>query len=71
VQLGNVVIPKSTNPSRMRENLALFDFELSEEDMAALARLEAGERLGPDPDEHDTRPRTGFSSSGGRWEGNR
>ena len=67
VQLGNVVIPKSTTPSRIRENIALFDFELSDADMAALAGLEAGERLGPDPDERDTRPREGFSSTGGRW----
>ena len=67
LQLGNVVIPKSTTPSRIRENIALFDFELDDADMAALAGLEAGERLGPDPDERDTRPRTGFSSTGGRW----
>src|SRR6185503_6332878 len=51
MQLGNVVIPKSTSPSRIRENIALFDFELDDADMAALAGLEAGERLGPDPDE--------------------
>ena len=67
VQLGNVVIPKSTSRSRIRENIALFDFELDDADMAALAGLEAGERLGPDPDERDTRPREGFSSTGGRW----
>jgi 2,5-diketo-D-gluconate reductase A len=67
VQLGNVVIPKSTTPSRIRENLALFDFALDEADMVALARLEAGERMGPDPDERDMRPRQGFSSTRGRW----
>jgi diketogulonate reductase-like aldo/keto reductase len=67
LQLGNVVIPKSTSPSRIRENIALFDFALSDADMAALAALEAGTRLGPDPDERDTRPRSGFSSTGGRW----
>ena len=67
LQLGNVVIPKSTTPSRIRENIALFDFALSDADMAALAALEAGTRLGPDPDERDTRPRSGFSSTGGRW----
>lgn len=49
VQLGNVVIPKSVTPERIRENFALFDFELSEDDMAALARLDRGERIGPDP----------------------
>ena len=67
LQLGNVVIPKSTHPGRLRENLALFDFTLSDAEMAALAGLDAGERFGPDPDERDTRPRRGFSSTGGRW----
>jgi 2,5-diketo-D-gluconate reductase A len=49
LQLGNVVIPKSVTPARMRENFELFDFELSEDDMAAIARLDRGERTGPDP----------------------
>jgi len=67
VQLGNVVIPKSTTLSRVRENIAVFDFELSDAEMAALAGLETGTRVGPDPDGQDTRPRPGFSSAGGRW----
>jgi diketogulonate reductase-like aldo/keto reductase len=67
VQLGNVVIPKSTTPARIRENIALFDFELDDADMTALAGLDTGERLGPDPDERETRPWKGFSSTGGRW----
>jgi diketogulonate reductase-like aldo/keto reductase len=50
LQLGNVVIPKSITPARVRENLDLFDFELSEDDLAAIARLDAGHRIGPDPD---------------------
>jgi 2,5-diketo-D-gluconate reductase A len=50
LQLGNVVIPKSVTPERVRENLDLFDFELSEDDLAAIARLDAGQRTGPDPD---------------------
>jgi 2,5-diketo-D-gluconate reductase A len=49
LQLGNVVIPKSVTPSRVRENFDLFDFELSEDDLAAIARLDAGHRTGPDP----------------------
>jgi 2,5-diketo-D-gluconate reductase A len=49
LQLGNVVIPKSATSSRIRENFELFDFALSEDDMAAIERLDAGERTGPDP----------------------
>lgn len=49
LQIGNVVIPKSATPTRIRENFELFDFSLSEDDMAAIARLDAGERIGPDP----------------------
>lgn len=53
LQLGNVVIPKSVTPERIRANLELFDFELSEDDLAAIARLEAGHRTGPDPGTFD------------------
>jgi 2,5-diketo-D-gluconate reductase A len=49
LQLGNVVIPKSVTPARVRENFDLFEFELSEDDLAAIARLDAGHRIGPDP----------------------
>lgn len=52
VQLGNVVIPKSVSRSRMAQNLALFDFELSAEDFTMLATLNSGLRTGPNPDDH-------------------
>ncbi|WP_019359323.1 aldo/keto reductase [Streptomyces sp. AA1529] len=50
LQLGNVVIPKSVTPSRVRENIDLFDFELSGEEMARIAELNTDTRIGPDPD---------------------
>ncbi|CAM5554493.1 MULTISPECIES: aldo/keto reductase [Streptomyces] len=50
LQLGNIVIPKSVTPARMRENLDVFDFTLSDEEMAAIAALDRGLRTGPHPD---------------------
>lgn len=49
LQLGCSVIPRSTRAAGLAENLDLFDFSLSEGEMAAIATLEAGERTGPDP----------------------
>ncbi|MFF4078185.1 aldo/keto reductase [Streptomyces sp. NPDC001777] len=49
LQIGNVVIPKSVTPSRIAENIDVFDFELDADDLAALAALDEGKRLGPDP----------------------
>jgi diketogulonate reductase-like aldo/keto reductase len=50
LQLGNVVFPKSVTPKRIEENFDLFGFHLSEREMAAIEELDAGERIGPDPD---------------------
>jgi diketogulonate reductase-like aldo/keto reductase len=49
LQLGNIVFPKSVTPARIRENFDLFDFELSPGEMDRVARLDRGERIGPDP----------------------
>ncbi|GGT96035.1 oxidoreductase [Streptomyces lateritius] len=49
LQTGNVVIPKSVTPSRIRENIDVFGFELDDEDMAGIAALDENRRLGPDP----------------------
>ncbi|MFM9371351.1 aldo/keto reductase [Streptomyces sp. Da 82-17] len=49
LQLGNVVIPKSVTPSRIAENIDVFDFELDDEDLTAIAALDESKRLGPDP----------------------
>jgi 2,5-diketo-D-gluconate reductase A len=58
VQRGDIVFPKSMRAERMAENFAIFDFELSEEDMAAITGLDRGEqgRLGPNPDTFDYIP---------------
>ncbi|MFF4182799.1 aldo/keto reductase [Streptomyces sp. NPDC001691] len=51
IQIGNVVIPKSVTPSRIKENIDVFGFELDADDLAALAALDEGKRLGPNPAE--------------------
>jgi 2,5-diketo-D-gluconate reductase A len=50
LQLGNVVIPKSVTPARIASNFDVFDFELGDDEMAAIEELDAGRRIGPDPD---------------------
>jgi 2,5-diketo-D-gluconate reductase A len=51
LDLGNVIIPKSVNPERMARNLDLFGIRLDDDDHAAIAALDNGTRIGPDPDE--------------------
>ena len=55
IQRGDIVLPKSVTPERVRSNIALFDFELSDADMAAISALDKGEagRMGPHPDKFD------------------
>jgi 2,5-diketo-D-gluconate reductase A len=50
LQLGNIVFPKSVTPSRIVENIDVFGFELADDDVEALSGLEAGNRIGPNPD---------------------
>lgn len=49
MQLGNTTIPRSTNPTRQADNLNIFDFELTGDEMSAIATLDEGVRCGPDP----------------------
>ena len=50
IQKGIVVIPKSVRQGRIRSNGAIFDFELSDAEMAAMDALDQGLRIGADPD---------------------
>jgi 2,5-diketo-D-gluconate reductase A len=50
LQVGNVVIPKSVTPERIRANFDVFGFELDPDDVDAISGLNRDERLGPDPD---------------------
>ncbi|OOC57018.1 MULTISPECIES: aldo/keto reductase [Nocardiopsis] len=53
LQLGNVVIPKSVTPERIRSNFQIFEFGLSGEEMDRISGLNTDSRFGPDPDEFD------------------
>ncbi len=53
LQKGVVTIPKSVKKERILSNAAIFDFEISKEDIAYLDGLDRGERIGPDPNDFD------------------
>jgi diketogulonate reductase-like aldo/keto reductase len=55
VQLGSLPIPKSADPQRQAQNLDVFDFELSEDEVAAISALaeDDGRLFGGDPDTHE------------------
>src|SRR4051795_13755661 len=50
LQLGNVVFPKSVTPERLEENIDVFGFDLSSDELERIEALDRGERTGPDPD---------------------
>jgi 2,5-diketo-D-gluconate reductase A len=50
IERGDIVFPKSVTPSRIRENIDIFDFGLTGEDVEAISALNRNERTGPDPD---------------------
>lgn len=49
MELGLIAIPKSVTPSRIRENLDVFNFSLDAADLASIEKMNTGTRLGPDP----------------------
>jgi 2,5-diketo-D-gluconate reductase A len=55
IQRGDIVFPKSATPDRIRENIDIFDFELSATDVEDITVLNKNERTGPDPDKFDGR----------------
>ena len=50
IELGLVPVPKSEDPQRLRENIAVFDFTLTPEDVARLSALDRGDELVLDPE---------------------
>ena len=58
LQRGDIIFPKSVTPGRMQQNIEIFDFELTDEQMSAVDGLDKGEngRRGPHPDEMDVIP---------------
>ena len=58
IQRGDIVFPKSVTRSRVEENFAIFDFELSDDDIQSITELDRHERTGPDPDTFDYVPKS-------------
>jgi 2,5-diketo-D-gluconate reductase A len=56
IQRGDIVFPKSVTHSRVVENFELFDFQLTDEEVAAITALNKNERTGPNPDEFNWIP---------------
>ncbi|WP_299571203.1 aldo/keto reductase [uncultured Williamsia sp.] len=58
IQRDNIVFPKSVTESRVKDNFDIFDFELTDDDLTALDKLDKGEdgRTGPNPDTFDYIP---------------
>jgi 2,5-diketo-D-gluconate reductase A len=56
IERGDIVFPKSVTPARIAENIDIFDFELSGEDVEAISALNRNHRTGPDPDKFDWIP---------------
>jgi 2,5-diketo-D-gluconate reductase A len=50
IERGDIVFPKSVTPARIAENIDIFDFELSPEDVETISALNRNQRTGPDPD---------------------
>jgi diketogulonate reductase-like aldo/keto reductase len=50
LQQGRSVIPKSTKPARIQENLEVFDFDLTDDQLTAIDGLDTGRRGGPEPE---------------------
>jgi 2,5-diketo-D-gluconate reductase A len=53
IERGDIVFPKSITPARIKENIDIFGFELSGQDLETITSLDRGQRTGPDPDKFD------------------
>ncbi|MDP9240239.1 MAG: aldo/keto reductase [Actinomycetota bacterium] len=58
IQRGDIVFPKSVTAARVKENFEIFDFELSDVDLADISGLNRDERTGPDPDKFNYVPKS-------------